>query len=154
MGRQYLGSGLGSNLSANKPLKSSPRQQGSSAQVRCGLFLAALPRSKPYVAIPRVGASNVCAVAVPEKLWLPIPSLRPAQQDDRVVVFRDRRPAAREHLQVVPRQHITNLNSLRPSQEDYALGEWEAAAAQLQLLRWEALAAQVGSMQYRKLLCK
>ena len=40
-----------------------------------------------------------------------------------MVVFRDKHPAALEHLQAVPRLHITNLDSLQPSAEDYALGK-------------------------------
>jgi len=45
-----------------------------------------------------------------------------------VVVFRDKHPAALEHLQAVPRPHITNLDSLQPSAEDYALGKSQRSA--------------------------
>ncbi|KAL4457394.1 hypothetical protein ABPG75_012259 [Micractinium tetrahymenae] len=42
-------------------------------------------------------------------------------QTERLVVFRDRSPAATAHLQIVPRKHIDNLNDLRRSPEDHAL---------------------------------
>ena len=35
-------------------------------------------------------------------------------ETERLVVFHDHRPAAKLHLQVVPRAHIKNLHSLRP----------------------------------------
>ncbi|KAL4441040.1 hypothetical protein ABPG77_010471 [Micractinium sp. CCAP 211/92] len=40
---------------------------------------------------------------------------------ERLVVFRDRSPAATAHLQIVPRRHIDNLNALQRCQEDHAL---------------------------------
>ncbi|PRW58146.1 histidine triad nucleotide-binding 3 [Chlorella sorokiniana] len=42
-------------------------------------------------------------------------------QTERLVVFRDRSPAATAHLQVVPRHHIDNLNALQPSSQDHEL---------------------------------
>lgn len=48
----------------------------------------------------------------------------PPPQDERFLVFPDIRPAADVHLQVIPKEHITNLASLRPCEEDYELGEW------------------------------
>lgn len=41
-------------------------------------------------------------------------------QDERVVVIRDRRPAAAQHLLVLPRAHIPNVSSLGPA--DVGLG--------------------------------
>lgn len=41
------------------------------------------------------------------------------------MVFHDRSPAATAHLQVVPREHIDNLDSLRPSSQDHELGGWQ-----------------------------
>lgn len=42
-------------------------------------------------------------------------------QTERLVVFRDRSPAATAHLQIVPRRHIDNLHSLQRCPEDHAL---------------------------------
>lgn len=42
-------------------------------------------------------------------------------ETDRLVVFRDIRPSATSHLQIVPRQHIATLNDLKRSAEDHAL---------------------------------
>jgi len=33
-------------------------------------------------------------------------------QDEKVAAFRDRRPAALDHLQVIPQEHIKNIKSL------------------------------------------
>ena len=44
-------------------------------------------------------------------------------EDDTLVVFPDIRPAGVVHLQVVPKRHIINVNSLRSgNQNDYELG--------------------------------
>lgn len=43
-------------------------------------------------------------------------------EDDRVVVFPDIRPAARQHLLVIPRQHVANTHVLQ-GQDDLELGE-------------------------------
>ncbi|PSC69003.1 histidine triad nucleotide-binding 3 [Micractinium conductrix] len=42
-------------------------------------------------------------------------------RDSRFVVFHDRAPAATAHLQIVPVQHIDNVNSLNPCAADHAL---------------------------------
>lgn len=54
-------------------------------------------------------------------------------QTERLVVFRDKSPAGREHLQVVPRHHVRNFDSLRPSSADHELVSEMVAAGRAAL---------------------
>ena len=47
-----------------------------------------------------------------EKRWL--------VQSETLLAFRDRSPAAKEHLLVIPKRHVPTINSL--TREDYHLG--------------------------------
>lgn len=85
---------------------------------RAATSASALPAAgaRPSLATP----ANLCHFSL-----LHHPTRMPliSVQSKRLVVFHDRSPAATAHLQVVPRQHIDNLDALRPCSQDHELGK-------------------------------
>ncbi|KAL4853554.1 Nuclear pore complex protein NUP205 [Chlorella vulgaris] len=81
--------------------------------------------SSKAVAEPKYPGCPFCAIAQGGKNLV--------HETERLVVFRDKSPAGLEHLQVVPRHHVRNFDSLCPSSADHELVSAMVAAGRAAL---------------------
>ncbi|KAJ3408499.1 hypothetical protein HDV05_004958 [Chytridiales sp. JEL 0842] len=66
-------------------------------------------------------------------------------EDELVVAFRDKAPAAREHILIVPRKHIRNCNHVRPTSEDIEIIERIQAVAEKLIKKCVDISVDCGS---------
>ncbi|KAL1405160.1 hypothetical protein Q8F55_008785 [Vanrija albida] len=66
------------------------------------------PEDEEYAPLPGSASCVFCDVR-------PETGFKVAYEDDELVVFHDRSPAAAEHLLVIPRRHVATVRDLRPA---------------------------------------